>query len=173
MIGNLELLPADVRKLIAKAVLLTQNNNQCFLNVAFAYTSRDEVTNSIKCAVDGVKTKAIEVDDITEQLISDCLYTNKSTKPDVLVRTSGEVRFSDFLLWQIWNTNICFTEVLWPEFCIWHLLASVFQYQRCLPELQRFQRICEGEEQSKRVKKFLLDLEMSRLRQLEVYASSN
>lgn len=170
MIGNLQLLPEDVRKSIAKAVLLTKNNNKCFLNVAFAYTSRDEITNSIKCAVNGVKTNAIEIDDITEQLITDCLYTSK--RPDILVRTSGEVRFSDFLLWQIWNTNIHFTEVLWPEFCVWHLLASVFQYQRCLPEIEKFKGICENENRPPRVQKFLQDLKNSRMRQLEVYAST-
>lgn len=171
MIGNLTLLPPDVRKLIAQAVLLTKDNNKHFLNVAFAYTSRDEITNSIRCAVDGVKSNAIEVEDITEDLITDCLYTNKSRSPDILVRTSGEVRFSDFLLWQIWNTNICFTEVLWPEFSVWHLLASVFQYQRCLPQLREFKRISDGGERAPRVKKFLEDLEMKRMRQLEIYAS--
>lgn len=157
---------------MAKAVLLTKNNNRCFLNVAFAYTSRDEVTNSIKCAVDGVRSNSIEIEDITEQLITDCLYSNKSTKPDILVRTSGEIRFSDFLLWQIWNTNICFTEVLWPEFCVWHLLASVFQYQRCLPELEKFKRLSYKNEHSPRAKKFLEDLELHRIRQLEMYAST-
>lgn len=172
VIGNLELLPEDVRKLIAKAVLLTKDNNKCFLNVAFAYTSRDEIANAIKCTVNGVKTNKIAVEDISEQLITDCLYTNKSTRPDILVRTSGEVRFSDFLLWQIWNTNICFTEVLWPEFCIWHLLASVFQYQRCLSELKKFSKVFQSDERSSRVKRFLRDLEVSRLRQLEVYANT-
>lgn len=161
-----------MRRLIAKAVLLTKDNDRCFLNVAFAYTSRDEVCNAIKCTVDGVKNKEIEVEDITEDLITDCLYTNKSTRPDVLVRTSGEVRFSDFLLWQIWNTNICFTEVLWPEFCIWHLLASVFQYQRCLPELQKFRKLSEEIDRSPRVVKFLEDLEVRRMRQLEIYANT-
>lgn len=172
MIGNLTLLPPDVRKIIAKAVLLTKDNNKCFLNVAFAYTSRDEITNSIKCAVDGVKTNAIEIDDITEELITDCLYTNKSKRPDILIRTSGEVRFSDFLLWQIWNTNVCFVEVLWPEFCIWHLLASVFQYQRCLPEVDKFKKLSQEAERPVRVKKFLEDLEIGRMRQLEIYANT-
>lgn len=171
MIGNFELLSEDVRKLIAEAVLLTKDNNKCFLNVAFAYTSRDEITNAIKCVVNGVRTNSIDVDDISEQLISDCLYTNKSDRPDILIRTSGEIRFSDFLLWQIWNTNVCFTEVLWPEFSIWHLLASVFQYQRCLPELQKFKAVSEEKERSTRIRNFLDNLEFSRMRQLKMYAT--
>lgn len=101
IIGNLSLLPKDILKTMAEAVLLTKNNKTAILNVAFAYTSRDEMTNSIKTIVNGVKNDEIDVEDINEALFSECLYTNKSTCPDLLVRTSGEVRFSDFLLWQV------------------------------------------------------------------------
>lgn len=172
VIGNLALLPEDVRKLIAKAVLLTKDNKKCFLNIAFAYTSRDEITNAVSCIVDGVKKDTIKEEDVTDQLLTDCMYTNESERPDILVRTSGEVRFSDFLLWQIWNTNVCFTEVLWPEFCIWHLLACVFQYQRSLPELKKFKMVTNDRDRSPRVSKFLEDLKMRRLQQLEVYANA-
>lgn len=101
IIGNLSLLPKDILKTMAEAVLLTKNNKTAILNVAFAYTSRDEITNSMKTIVKGVKNDEIDVEDINEALFSECLYTNKSTCPDLLVRTSGEVRFSDFLLWQV------------------------------------------------------------------------
>lgn len=101
IIGNLSLLPQDILKTMAEAVLLTKDNKTAILNVAFAYTSRDEMTNGMKTVIEGVKKDEIEVDDINEALFNECLYTNKSANPDLLVRTSGEVRFSDFLLWQV------------------------------------------------------------------------
>ncbi|GJQ72163.1 hypothetical protein Trydic_g3257 [Trypoxylus dichotomus] len=110
VIGNLELLPQDIRKLIADAIIMTKDNSKLFLNIAFAYTSRDELTTAVKNILKGVELDLISPDDINEQLVSQCLYTNGSPDPDLLVRTSGEVRFSDFLLWQIWNTNVCFAE---------------------------------------------------------------
>ncbi|KAF7273284.1 hypothetical protein GWI33_014005 [Rhynchophorus ferrugineus] len=106
VIGNLSLLPEDIRKLIAKAMILTKDNNKAILNVAFAYTSREEMTHSIQTIVEGVKNGDIVKEDIDEDLISNCLYTNLSPNPDLLIRTSGEVRLSDFLLWQISNTQL-------------------------------------------------------------------
>lgn len=85
--------------------------------------------------MEGVEKGLIQVSDINEHLISSCLYTNKSPDPDLLVRTSGEVRFSDFLLWQITNTQVYFADVLWPEFNIWDMLGAIFYYQRQLPKM--------------------------------------
>ncbi|KRT83815.1 hypothetical protein AMK59_3610 [Oryctes borbonicus] len=171
VIGNLDLLPEDTRKLIAEAVIMTKDNNKLFLNIAFAYTSRDELTTAVKNILKGVELGLINPDDINEKLISQCLYTNHSRDPDLLVRTSGEVRFSDFLLWQIWNTNVCFAEVLWPDFCLWHLLASVFQYQRCYADIQKYQPT-QKIEQSTKVKKFLQYLDEKRSAQIEMYAKT-
>lgn len=172
VIGNLSLLPEDIRRLIAKAMILTKDNNKAILNVAFAYTSREEITHSIQTIVEGVKNGEILKEDIDEDLISNCLYTNLSPNPDLLIRTSGEVRLSDFLLWQISNTQIYFTEVLWPEFSVWHLLAAIFKYQRQYNtmiafEKNRFKTKCSN---NARVESFLNDLQLKRLRQLEVYA---
>ncbi|XP_046751782.1 dehydrodolichyl diphosphate synthase complex subunit DHDDS [Diprion similis] len=136
VIGNLSLLPKDVQKLIAEAMIITKNNNRAFLNVAFSYTSRDEITNAVKDVVGGVERGDILTEDINEELISECLYTNHSPEPDLVIRTSGEVRFSDFLLWQTTCSCIYFTEVLWPEFTVWDLLAAVFYYQRCYTDLE-------------------------------------
>ncbi|XP_076271991.1 dehydrodolichyl diphosphate synthase subunit [Rhynchophorus ferrugineus] len=172
VIGNLSLLPEDIRKLIAKAMILTKDNNKAILNVAFAYTSREEMTHSIQTIVEGVKNGDIVKEDIDEDLISNCLYTNLSPNPDLLIRTSGEVRLSDFLLWQISNTQVYFTEVLWPEFSIWHLLAAIFKYQRQYNamvtfEKDRFKPKCS---ENARVESFLNNLQLKRLRQLEIYA---
>lgn len=101
MIGNWRLLPPDLQKCMADAMLMTQHNNKAFLNVAFAYTSRDEITASIRDIVDGVKRNELEPSDITDDLIRRCMYSGRSSDPDLLVRTSGESRLSDFLLWQV------------------------------------------------------------------------
>lgn len=106
MIGNWKLLPADLQKSMADAMLLTENNSKAILNVAFAYTSRDEITESIRDIVDGVKRDELHHSDITDDLIRRCMYSGKSSDPDLLVRTSGESRLSDFLLWQVCTCNI-------------------------------------------------------------------
>lgn len=173
VIGNLSLLPPDIRKLLAEAMLLTKDNKKAVLNVAFSYTSRYEIANSMKEILRGVDNNEINVEDINEDLISGCLYTNQSPDPELLVRTSGEVRLSDFLLWQISNTEICFAEVLWPEFCVWHLMACIFKYQRCCNDLQRYdtqKEVCH--EKNSRVASFLENLERRRLEQLEAYVKS-
>jgi ditrans,polycis-polyprenyl diphosphate synthase len=105
VIGNLKLLPQNLQKSIAEAMLLTKDNDKSILNVAFAYTSRDEVTSSIQTIVKGVEDEDLEVEDLHHSLIDECLYTNKCTPVDLLVRTSGEMRFSDFLLWQVCRFN--------------------------------------------------------------------
>lgn len=105
VIGNLHLLPEDLQKSIAEAMLLTKNNHKSILNVAFAYTAREEITNSIKTIMEGVENSKLEPEDLYHGLIDECLYTNKCNPVDLLVRTSGEMRFSDFLLWQV-----CFSD---------------------------------------------------------------
>lgn len=101
VIGNFQLLPKDLQKSIAEAMLMTQGNDKSTLNVAFAYTSRDEITNSIQTIMKGVADNELTKDDLHHSLIDECLYTNKCSHVDLLVRTSGEIRFSDFLLWQV------------------------------------------------------------------------
>lgn len=141
VVGNLSLIPEDVYKLITEAMTITKNNNKAFLNVAFAYTSRDEITHAVKDIAKGVKNNDISPEDINENLISNCLYTYNSPNPDLLIRTSGENRFSDFLMWQISDACVYFTNVLWPEFSVWDFLSAIFYYQRCYSDLQRVTRV--------------------------------
>lgn len=101
VIGNLNLLPEDLQKSIADAMLMTKDNNKSILNVAFAYTSRHEITNSIATVMKGFEDGDLIQEDLSQSLIEECLYTNKCNDVDLLVRTSGELRFSDFLLWQV------------------------------------------------------------------------
>ncbi|XP_011057055.1 PREDICTED: LOW QUALITY PROTEIN: dehydrodolichyl diphosphate syntase complex subunit DHDDS-like [Acromyrmex echinatior] len=136
--GNLSLLPEDICKLIAEVMIVTRENNRIFINFAVAYTSRDEITHAIKdTIIQGVKDSDILPEDINEDLITDCLYTYKSSYPNLLIRTSGETRLSDFLMWQISNTCIYFIKVLWSEFSLWNFLCAIFYYQRCYSSLQK------------------------------------
>ncbi|POI33303.1 hypothetical protein CIB84_002945 [Bambusicola thoracicus] len=100
VLGDLPLLPLDVQELIAQAVMATRNYNKCFLNVCFAYTSRHEISNAVREMAWGVEQGLLEPSDVSESLLDKCLYTSNSPDPDLLIRTSGEVRLSDFLLWQ-------------------------------------------------------------------------
>lgn len=83
----------------------------------------------------GLKEQLITEEDVNEDLLSSCLYTRESPPPGLLIRTSGEVRLSDFLLWQTAYSTLYFTPVLWPEFSLWDLCKAVLHYQRNLPVL--------------------------------------
>ncbi|XP_061530610.1 dehydrodolichyl diphosphate synthase complex subunit DHDDS isoform X3 [Phycodurus eques] len=129
VLGDLNLLPLDLQQLIAKAVLTTRAHNKCFLNVCFAYTSRYEMTNAVREMAWGVEQGLIKASDVSEALLSECLYSNNSPNPDLLIRTSGEVRLSDFLLWQMSHTCLVFQSVLWPAYSFWNLCEAILQYQ--------------------------------------------
>ncbi|XP_049807138.1 dehydrodolichyl diphosphate synthase complex subunit DHDDS [Schistocerca nitens] len=135
VIGNLTLLPKDLKDLMQEAMLVTKDNSKAFLNVAFAYTARDEMTAAVKHIVSNVEKEMLLPCEVDHKMIGECLYTNGSPDPDLLIRTSGEVRFSDFLLWQISSSSVYFTNVLWPNFSIWNMLAAVLYYQRHSPSL--------------------------------------
>ncbi|XP_045196592.2 dehydrodolichyl diphosphate synthase complex subunit DHDDS-like [Mercenaria mercenaria] len=130
VLGNLSLLPEDVQQTVAEVINLSKNNTRATLNVCFSYTSRDEICTAMREMAEGVERGEIMESDISEELLEKCLYTNQSCHPDLLIRTSGEVRLSDFLLWQSTFSVLSFLEVLWPDFSIWHLYAAVLHYQR-------------------------------------------
>lgn len=111
VIGNLDLLPPKLCSLAAQAMLATKNNGKCILNVAMAYTSRDEICCAMKECAAGVASGLLEETDVTPRLLEHCLYTSQSRSPDLLVRTSGETRLSDFLLWQTQFSCLFFTKV--------------------------------------------------------------
>jgi len=130
VLGNITLLPKDIQEMIAEASNFTKHNSRAILNVCFSYTSRDEICTAMREVAEGVQQGLIQESDISEELLSRCLYTNKSPDPDLLVRTSGEVRLSDFLLWQTTYSVLSFMRVLWPEFSVWHLYGGILHYQR-------------------------------------------
>lgn len=130
VLGNISLLPRDIQEIIAEVVTFSKDNSRAILNVCFAYTSRDEISTAMKEVAEGVSLGLLKESDISEELLGRCLYTEDSPSPDLLIRTSGEVRLSDFLLWQTAYSCLAFVKVLWPEFSRWHLYACMLHYQR-------------------------------------------
>lgn len=137
VLGDLHLLPLDLQKQMAQAVQATKNYNQCFLNICFAYTSRHEISNAVKEMAWGVEQGLLDPSDVTESLLEKCLYTCHSSNPDIVIRTSGEVRLSDFLLWQTSHSCLVFQPVLWPEYKFWNLCEAILQFQMNNSMLQK------------------------------------
>jgi undecaprenyl diphosphate synthase len=113
MIGDLTKLPDDVMPAIREIMDVTRNNTGMTLNVALSYSGRDEILRAVRQLV---AEHGRNAGDITEELFSNCLDTAGQPDPDLLVRTSGELRVSNFLLWQIAYSELYITEVLWPDF---------------------------------------------------------
>ena len=128
VVGNLKLLPLDMQKTVAEAILMTKDNKNAILNVAFAYTSRDEIADSVRTIVKAVDDQELEVNDIDEELITNCMYTKDCTDPDLLVRTSGEVRLSDFLLWQVIIYLIFLNSKIIQIILVWNNCSLLLQY---------------------------------------------
>lgn len=137
VLGDISLLPSDIQKTIADVVLYSRHNNSLFINVCLAYTSQEEMCRAAEEISDGVSNGLLKPEDISEELFDQCMYN--SSEPDIVVRTSGEVRLSDFLLWQSSYSLLSFVKVLWPEFSIWHLFASIWNYQHCLKYIKKSQ----------------------------------
>lgn len=128
-VGNLELLPSKAQKELHEVITATQDNDRMNLTLALSYGSREELLTVIKKVATQVKQGAIEIDDINQQTINHLLYTNYLPDVDLLIRTSGEQRVSNFLLWQIAYAEFYFTEVLWPDFRKEHLVEAIHNYQ--------------------------------------------
>ncbi|MDF2607691.1 MAG: uppS [Bacillales bacterium] len=129
VIGNIKELPEHTLKALEEAVLKTENNSGLILNFALNYGSRDE----IKQAIQHISKECLEgnllVDNITEELISTTLMTKNIPDPELVIRTSGELRISNFLLWQIAYSEFIFSDVYWPEFNEDHFLDAIINYQ--------------------------------------------
>ncbi|KAI7898430.1 di-trans,poly-cis-decaprenylcistransferase [Cokeromyces recurvatus] len=129
-LGHISYLPEHVQKVAEKVTEQTKKNKKRIFNVCCPYTSRDEITTAIKDTIELVKHGKITVDEITDQTIKDHLFTADCPELDVLVRTSGETRLSDFLLWQANDTcQIHYVNCYWPEFSLWKLLPIILEYQ--------------------------------------------
>jgi len=129
-IGQIERLPENVQQVLHKTMTLTKKNNGLMLNLALSYGGRDEIVRMVREIATKTKEGKIDPDLITPGLISDFLYTKGMPDPDLLIRTSGEMRISNFLLWQIAYTEIFVTETLWPDFSKQEFLQILKHYQR-------------------------------------------
>ncbi|RLG32582.1 di-trans,poly-cis-decaprenylcistransferase [Methanosarcinales archaeon] len=129
-IGRLELLPDDLRKTMRKIEDLTKDYDRYRLNVAVAYGGRSEIVDAIKNIVRDAIEGRIHVEDISEALISKYLYTKDSLDPDLIIRTSGEERLSNFLIWQSAYSELYFVDALWPEFTKLDFLLAIRSYQK-------------------------------------------
>ena len=115
-IGDLSLLPQKLQAAINKAMAMTANNTGVCLTVALNYGGRKEILNACQKLVQQVQQGEIDTDEIDEQAFSDALDTASLPDPDLLIRTSGEMRLSNFLLWQLAYTELYVTSTLWPDF---------------------------------------------------------
>ena len=132
-IGQIERLPEEVRNTLRSSMELTKNNKGLLLNLALSYGGRYEIVRAVQQIAEKVKNGIIDPDDrqdqITEDLISDHLYTRTMPDPDLLIRTSGEMRISNFLLWQIAYAEIFITDTLWPDFDSKEFIGILKDYQ--------------------------------------------
>ena len=131
VIGRLEGVPAVVRRDLLEAVEASAPNRGLLLNVAINYSGRAELVDAVAALVEEARAqKRLATLDISEEAIAAHLYTAGLPDPDLLIRTSGEMRISNFLLWQIAYTELYVTETLWPDFTRTELLRAILEYQR-------------------------------------------
>ena len=128
-IGNLERLPEKIRNYLLKVKEETKDNLALTLTLALSYGSRNEIVNVVKEISDKVKNNIICSKKIDESVINDHLYTRHLPDVDLLIRTSGEKRISNFLLWQIAYSELYFTEKMWPDFGKEDLYKAIISYQ--------------------------------------------
>ncbi len=129
-IGNLESLPSQVYRELIDVIELTKNNKRLTLTLALSYGSRDELINTVKQISVKVKNNIISPDKIDESVINEHLYTQNLPDVDLLIRTSGEQRISNFLLWQIAYAELYFTKIFWPDFTKEYLYEAIVNYQK-------------------------------------------
>jgi undecaprenyl diphosphate synthase len=129
-IGNLKALPTKVFKELMSVIEITKTNTHLTLTLALSYGSRDELINAIKQISIKVKNNIISPEKIDESVINEHLYTQNLPDVDLLIRTSGEQRISNFLLWQIAYAELYFTNVFWPDFTKQHLYQAIVSYQK-------------------------------------------
>ena len=129
-IGNIELLPTKAKNELLSVIEKTKNNTRMTLTLALSYGSREELLNVVKIISEKVKNNIISIDTLDESIINEHLYTHNLPDVDLVVRTSGEHRISNFLLWQIAYAEFYFTDVLWPDFKEDDLYAAIISYQK-------------------------------------------
>ncbi|GEM54030.1 di-trans,poly-cis-decaprenylcistransferase [Flavobacterium branchiophilum NBRC 15030 = ATCC 35035] len=129
-IGNIEMLSKNTQQELQKVMEGTANNTRMTLTIALSYGSQEEIIHAVKKISEKVKNNIISIDSIDESIINKHLYTHNLPDVDLLIRTSGEQRISNFLLWQIAYAELFFTDVLWPDFKDENLYEAIISYQK-------------------------------------------
>jgi tritrans,polycis-undecaprenyl-diphosphate synthase [geranylgeranyl-diphosphate specific] len=129
-LGMIDILPENVRKAIAHAEAKTKDYDSYNLNLAIAYSGREEIIQAIREIAGKVKSGQMEVGQINQKTFSEYLYTKEFPDPDLILRTSGEVRVSNFLLWQLAYSELYFVDVYWPGFRKIDFLRAIRSYQQ-------------------------------------------
>ena len=140
VIGDINELESNVQNELLDSIQKTKNNTGLNLNLALSYGSRKEILFAVKQLAEKVSNGEIETEQIDEPLFSQMLYTRDIPDPDLLIRTGGEFRLSNFLLWQIAYTEIHVTDIFWPAFGKEELMTAIYEYQN---RERRFGKISE------------------------------
>ncbi len=130
VLGDISALQPDLQKSISLCMERTKDNNGITFNIALNYGGRDEIIKAVKQICEKVENKEIEIDNITEELISNNLYTKGDPDPDLMIRTSGEIRLSNFLPWQLVYSEFIFVDKNWPDFDESDLEEAIAEYQK-------------------------------------------
>ncbi|WBX74080.1 isoprenyl transferase [Tenacibaculum pacificus] len=128
-IGNITSLPKNAQKILAQVIDQTKNNTKITLTFALSYGSREEIVNTIRNISKKVVNNELDIEKIDEKIINNHLYTFNLPDVDLMIRTSGEQRISNFLLWQMAYAELYFTDILWPDFRKEHLFDAIIDYQ--------------------------------------------
>ena len=139
-IGDLTKLPINCRGTLEEAIEETASNEAMTLTLALSYSGRWDIMSAVKSVSEDVMHGKIDIDDLNEELFSSYLSTSEMPDPELMIRTSGEVRISNFLLWQLAYSELYITEVLWPDFRKNHLFEAIYNYQH---RERRFGKISE------------------------------
>jgi len=129
-VGELDRLPKSISKILKDIIKKTADNDRMVLNLALSYGSRNELTRAMQTIGREIAKGTLQADNLTEADIEEALDTHSIPDPDLLIRTSGEMRISNFLLWQTAYTELYFTETLWPDFSRDQLLLAIAEYSR-------------------------------------------
>ncbi len=130
IIGQKHRLPLDVQKEIDTTIALTKEGDKMVLNLALSYGAREEITAAVQNIAQKIESKELSSKDITQDLISDHLYTRSMPDPDLIIRTSGEYRLSNFLLWQAAYSEIYISNTLWPDFSKEEFIEILKNFQK-------------------------------------------
>jgi undecaprenyl diphosphate synthase len=145
LVGDLSLLPEDLQRLMHSVMKETAENEGPRLNICFSYTARDEICTALVHMLNDILERKLSFKDMDASLLDEYIargqgLSKECLAPDIILRTSGEARLSDFLLWQSSYSLLYFSDRMWPDFGLWDFLQLLFWYQRHWREYQQLRQ---------------------------------